>query len=83
MDPAITQPLIYGAILAMLAFVIDRRDRVRHEELKDRFDRFESRVDAEFARVGAEFAQVRTELAALRSDLTQVALALRIHPQTG
>ncbi len=83
MDPALTQPLVFGAILAMLAFVLDRRERGRHEstkdlirELKERVDRFETRVDR-------ELEQVRAEIASLRSDLTQVALALRVHPQTG
>ena len=54
MDPAVTQPLIYGAILAMLAFVIDRRERGRHQEMKDRFDRFETRIDRELEQLRAE-----------------------------
>jgi hypothetical protein len=89
MDPTFTQPLILGAILAVFAVLIDRRELGRHRELVARMDRFETRVDGrldvELGQLRGEIIQVRSEIAALRSDLTHVALALRVQPrpQTG
>jgi hypothetical protein len=82
MDPGLAQTLAVGAMLAVFALILDRRDRARHSELKADIDTLRTELRTEIAAVRSE---MRFELASIRSDLMQVALAVGVQPrpQTG